>query len=374
MEHPLRVFRFVPGHALNRNIIAVYAGGRMSETIKSGGESGQNSDNGGPWGEEYQQSVPPFNPEQKEHEATPESKIIDTLYDRYVNQVAAEEANIEAGYPSLSKQEFDDLKFKADAIGQAYVQHGREKHEAGFYDSLFADLAEQKRRAFQTIADAGQQFKPDGGLTVEAEKLLHEASLFDDISRDANHLGYDYDGFANHVGVWGIRSAEETQGMIKQREWEEKQAHIRQKEQENIEKYGPEVYLSRIIDGDESEKVEKINHEMRAYRIQASTPGPEQPNGMRLAGAPDPDVIKEFEDNIASVRRRAEEERIMAKSMNLNGQYRDDALDDLRGMADYLRSEIDNPNSSQQAENKRKLATVNRLISKIEKAYGSSKG
>ena len=38
----------------------------MSETLKTGGEeSAENTGNDGPWGEEYQKSVPPFNPEQK---------------------------------------------------------------------------------------------------------------------------------------------------------------------------------------------------------------------------------------------------------------------------------------------------------------------
>ena len=146
------------------------------------------------------------------------------------------------------------------------------------------------------------------------------------------------------------------------------------KEQEDIEKYGPIVFPSSLVIDDEKKKLEQLHQELRTYKSRNSIPGPEQLNGALLAGAPDPIIVKELEDDIAAVMLRAKEERVMIQNLNLDDKYRNDALGDLYHAKELLVAEINQPNSSsRQAENKRRLATANRLIAKIEKAHGSPK-
>ena len=175
---------------------------------------------------------------------------------------------------------------------------------------------------------------------------------------------------AGDDGPWGKEYQESVPPFSsKQEELEERQKRIQQREQEYIEKYGPEVDLTIVVN---NSRVEQIQKELEAARIKARTPSM-SPDGTMWVGDLSEEEVREYESDIKAAEDRYREERAILNEFAISdGIYRNDLLEQLHGHYDFIKSDIESTRYTDEfvSQQKQKLRAINRIIGRVEKTYG----
>lgn len=150
----------------------------MSETLKTGGEkSAENIQNDGPWGKEYQESVPPFNPNQKSDTSIDDKREqldempLDTneqqadYLDTFMEVSYAD--NYQDGDENFDKSEGYPYSQKA-LLGREIISELREElKEPDNIGKTFFDLLKDRQRQVEQSQNDFHTTGPDGTWTKE---------------------------------------------------------------------------------------------------------------------------------------------------------------------------------------------------------------